>query len=68
MNCRDCPRYDQDAHTCKDGKINPASWGQAVDAAHYFGVRAVCVFCEHRERLVACQVAPSARNRPRPRP
>ncbi len=66
MNCPDCPRYDPESETCRDAKINPRKWSDAVEAAHIYGVRAVCVFCEHRERLVACQIVGSTRTR-RPR-
>ena len=52
MHCQDCPRYDQDAETCRDGKLNPLRWDQAVEVANVFGPRAVCMFNDHRERLL----------------
>lgn len=52
MDCRDCQRFDLDRRSCKDGKMNPRTLEQAVDIARIFGVRAVCVFNDHRERLV----------------
>lgn len=52
MHCQDCPRYDPDTQSCKDSKLNPMRWDQAVEIANVFGVRAVCLFNDHRERLV----------------
>ncbi|MES1147522.1 MAG: hypothetical protein ABUL49_02105, partial [bacterium] len=51
-NCRDCPRYDPEARTCRDGKINPATWETAVEASQVYGLRAICILNDHRERLV----------------
>lgn len=50
--CRDCPRYDPEAERCRDGKINPLEWENAVSVSRQFGVRAICVFNDHRERLI----------------
>ncbi|RYG49179.1 hypothetical protein EON79_02205 [bacterium] len=50
--CRDCPRYDLDASRCKDGKVNPPKWEIAVTTAQVLGVRAICTFNPHRERLI----------------
>lgn len=50
--CRDCPRYDEDAGRCRDGKVNPLEWETAVSVSRQFGVRALCVFNDHRERLI----------------
>ena len=52
MHCRDCDRFDLETRKCKDQKINPQSWGQAVDVANVLGVRSICVFNDHRERLI----------------
>lgn len=58
MYCRDCPRYDESAHKCKDDKVNPQSWETAVSVANVLGLRSICLFNDHRERLVR------ARNNP----
>ncbi|HRJ26450.1 MAG TPA: hypothetical protein PLO61_02930 [Fimbriimonadaceae bacterium] len=58
MTCPDCPRYDPDRATCKDGKVNPRTWGQAVDVANHLGVRSICLFNDHRERLVRSRLSP----------
>ena len=52
MNCKDCNRFDSANRKCMDQKVNPQSWGQAVDVANIFGVRSICIFNDHRERLV----------------
>ncbi len=52
MYCRDCARYDLDAEKCLDGKINPPSWEMAVTVSQVLGLRSICVFNDHRERLV----------------
>lgn len=52
MRCSECPRFDPDREACRDGKLNPQRWDQAVDVANLYGLRAVCVFCDHRERLI----------------
>lgn len=53
MLCRDCPRFDPETEQCRDRKINPQSWENTIQVAQTFGVRAICVFNHHRERLVA---------------
>ena len=53
MNCCDCPIYDEDRQKCRDGKLNPASYGAAVEVANVFGVRAICSFNDHKQRLVS---------------
>lgn len=63
MHCQDCPRYDPDKNVCKDGKLNPLRWDQAVEIANIFGARAVCVFNDHRERLVRTRTAPEGQDR-----
>ena len=60
MHCQDCPRYDHEKSACKDGKLNPQYWDQAVDIANIFGARAVCVFNDHRERLLQARAAPES--------
>lgn len=37
---------------CRSGKLNPRSKEDAVDVARMIGVRALCVFNEHREPIV----------------
>lgn len=50
MHCRDCPRWIDGK--CADQKVNPERYGQAVEVANIHGVRAICPFNEHRDRLV----------------
>ena len=52
MHCSDCPRFNEEKRTCRDGKINPEAWAMAVEASNVFGVRSICIFNDHRERLV----------------
>lgn len=53
MNCRDCPRYDLEGRVCRDGKINPQRYEQAKEAAQIFGLRSICAYNDHRERLIS---------------
>jgi hypothetical protein len=50
--CRDCARYDPETEKCRDRKLNPQDWEMAVNVAQIFGLRAVCIFNDYRERLV----------------
>lgn len=53
MDCRDCPRFDKEKQQCLDGKVNPERYEAAFSVAKFLGLRAICVFNDHRERLVA---------------
>ena len=53
MYCRDCARYDEKAQKCLDGKVNPPRYEQAVSVSQVLGLRAICAFNDHRERLVS---------------
>lgn len=55
MECRDCARYDKDTAKCRDGKLNPQHWKQAVEVSQVFGLRSICVFNDYRERLVGAR-------------
>jgi hypothetical protein len=57
MNCRDCPRYDHEGRRCRDGKLNPPRYSDAVEVANVWGVRAICAYNDHRPRLVAVRLA-----------
>ena len=50
MNCRDCARYVEGR--CADRKLNPESWSAAVEVANVIGIRAICSFNDHRQKLV----------------
>ncbi len=50
--CAGCSSWDAEAGRCRDGKVNPAGWVAAVEVANVLGVRALCPFNKHRERLV----------------
>lgn len=52
MNCRDCARWDKETAKCRDGKVNPPKWELAVTVYEVMGLRAICMFNDHRERLV----------------
>lgn len=57
MYCRDCARFNEETRECRDKKVNPITWAEAVDVANLYGVRAICIFNDHRERLVESRVA-----------
>jgi len=50
--CRDCPRYDLERERCRDEKVNPPTWELAVTVSQVMGLRAICTFNDHRERLI----------------
>ncbi|MEZ5164098.1 MAG: hypothetical protein R2688_10215 [Fimbriimonadaceae bacterium] len=52
MNCRDCHRFDPEKETCKDGKLNPLTYEQASETLMIYGIRAICIFNDHRESLI----------------
>jgi hypothetical protein len=35
-----------------DGKVNPPDWETAVSVSQILGLRSICMFNDHRERLV----------------
>jgi len=53
MQCRDCARYNEETHECRDKKVNPQSMAEAADVANCYGVRSICMFNDYRERLIA---------------
>ena len=59
MFCRDCPRYDLEESRCKDRKVNPLDWETAVNVANVMGIRAICVFNDHREKLIDARMPSS---------
>jgi hypothetical protein len=61
MDCRDCPRFDDERSACRDGKVNPDRWDRAVEVAQYLGVRAVCPLNDFRERLLSVRQCPVRR-------
>lgn len=63
MTCDECNRFDQESRKCLDGKLNPQRYGQAVDVANMFGLRVICVFNDHRERLVKSRGATEVKGR-----
>ena len=65
MECRDCARWDAEERKCLDGKVNPHNWEAAVSVAQIFGVRAVCMFNDYRERLVQCRKPIDEKTEPR---
>lgn len=59
MFCKDCARFNSETNQCRDGKLNPQSWGQAVEVANQLGVRSICMFNDFRERLVESRHSPT---------
>lgn len=52
MECRDCVRYCTESRKCLDRKMNPPRFSDAVEVANVFGIRSICLFNDHRERLI----------------
>ncbi len=53
MRCQDCPRFEVDSENCKDRKLNPQTWQDAVQSAQIFGPRALCQMNDYRERILS---------------
>jgi hypothetical protein len=53
MVCKDCPRFDHESRKCRDGKLNPPRYSDAVEVANVWGVRAICAYNDHRPRIVS---------------
>lgn len=62
MTCPDCARWNPDEERCRDGKVNPQSWSQAAEVANALGVRSICLFNDHREKLVASRCLKQIKN------
>jgi hypothetical protein len=60
MDCRDCARYDNEEAKCRDGKVNPPRYDLAITVAQVLGVRSICIFNDHRERILGVRSRPSA--------
>lgn len=58
MHCRDCHRFDPKNRKCLDRKINPLKWVDAVEVANVMGIRAICIYNDHRERLARSRGMP----------
>lgn len=52
MRCEDCPRWNADEQACRDRKLNPGSFGEAVEVVQMFGPRALCTMNDYRERML----------------
>lgn len=52
MRCEDCPRFDEEAGVCRDRKLNPDSFGSAVEVIQIFGPCAICVLNDYREQML----------------
>ncbi len=52
MHCRDCVRYNEETNECRDKKVNPQTMAEANDVANIYGARSICMFNDHRERLI----------------
>jgi len=58
MDCRDCARWNAETSKCLDEKVNPPKWELAVTVSQIYGLRAICPFNDHRERLVRARKLP----------
>jgi hypothetical protein len=56
VECRDCARFNEETRECRDKKVNPQTWSEAVEVANYLGVRSICMMNDHRERLVDTRI------------
>ncbi len=52
MRCKDCHRFDSASEICKDGKLNPRHYSQAIEVAQQFGPRVICIFNDYREQVI----------------
>jgi hypothetical protein len=52
MDCKDCPRFDNDSGRCRDGKMNPLRKETAIQVVQIHGIRAICTFNAFREELI----------------
>ena len=52
VRCEDCPRFDPEEGNCRDGKLNPQGFGEAVEVIQIHGPRAICMLCDLRERML----------------
>lgn len=68
MRCEDCPRFNAEAGSCRDGKVNPPTLFGAIEVAQAFGPRAVCTMNEFRERLLDIRAGAALPGRPGRRP
>jgi len=52
MDCRDCSLLNAETGACRSGKLNPRTKEDATDIVRMIGIRALCIFNEHREPIV----------------
>lgn len=75
MTCLKCPRYDGEAHHCREGKANPRNKPDSVAVAELLGLQALCHYNPYRDGLALQMYFPTAditrrttaRSRPRAR-
>jgi hypothetical protein len=65
VNCRDCARFCHKTETCLDKKINPKTLENATATSQIYGLRAICVFNDFREGLIAIQLTPNSPSKAR---
>jgi len=68
VRCQDCPRYDEDAGICVDGKLNPESLVAAIEVAQHIGPRAICILNDHREQILDIHLGNPLETPPKRRP
>lgn len=51
MACTRCPRYDEAARHCRDGKANPRRKQDALGVVEALGLRALCHYSLFRDGL-----------------
>lgn len=67
MYCQDCTRWDPDLARCRDSKLNPQTWEEAVNVAQVLQIRSICVFNDFRERLLRVREVAAANSAAKPR-
>jgi hypothetical protein len=67
MYCQDCTRWDPQTGRCRDSKLNPQTWEEAVSVAQVLRIRSICVFNDFRERLIRAREVGCSVTVPKPR-
>lgn len=60
MTCLKCPRYDAEAHHCREGKANPRNKVDTVAVSEALGLQALCHYNPYRDGLALQMYFPNA--------
>ena len=60
MTCLKCPRYDAEAHRCREGKANPRNKVDTVAVAELLGLQTLCHYNPYRDALALQMHFPNA--------